>query len=929
MSTDPSAQDPLTRQLADTDKDRPLADDIRLLGSLLGDTVREQEGQAMFDLIEGIRRTAVRFYREEDPAAREDLTGMITNLSSGEAVEVVRAFSYFSHLANMAEDEHHIRRARAHELMGSPPRAGSVARSLARARAQGLDGETVLAFLNSATIVPVLTAHPTEVRRRTTMRFEMEMANLLAEIDRGNLTKAELAKVELDLRSYTLALWQSNLLRRTKLTVLDEVNNGLSYFDHSFLSVLPDIYGDIEDQLADMGQLVAPGALRSFIHVGSWIGGDRDGNPFVTAEVMSEALRMHMRRALDHHLAEVAALEDELAMSSVLVNVSAEVEALAEATNTASPHLETEPYRKAMAGIGRRLGATRATLTGEPPVTTALPGAPYATPDAFIADLETVRASLVANGAGLIARGRLRHLMRAADCFGFHLGTLDMRQNSAIHGETIAELLAAAGVCSDYGARSETEKRSLLTVELASARPLRRRHWTYTEATAHELAILDVASKAVSRLGTRVIEQAIVSNTEDVSDLLEIAVLLKEAGLITPEGRAEINVVPLFETITDLRNAVGVMSVLLSIPAYRKIVNSRGDLQEVMLGYSDSNKDGGYLTSGWELHKAQVALIELFRDRGVSLRLFHGRGGTVGRGGGPSFEAILAQPPGAVNGQFRMTEQGEIISSKYTNPALARRNLEILVAATMESSLLAPEASAAPDGASEIMDELSARAFRAYRDLVYGTERFAEYFWQSTVINEIATLNIGSRPASRKAKATIESLRAIPWVFSWSQSRVMLPGWYGFGSAVEGWAKAHGPGATRHLRDLYRTWPFLRTQISNIDMVLAKTNMPIAARYAELVDDERLRREIFGRIRAECALSIKWVKAITGSDELLADNPMLTRSIRNRFPYLDPLNHLQIEFLRRYRTGGNDDPKVLRGIQLTINGIAAALRNSG
>jgi phosphoenolpyruvate carboxylase len=503
-----------------------------------------------------------------------------------------------------------------------------------------------------------------------------------------------------------------------------------------------------------------------------------------------------------------------------------------------------------------------------------------------------------------------------------------LRQNSDIHAETVAELFAAATPIKDYQDKSEDERIALLRAELATARPLLRPYWSYTDRTMDELAILRAAKDGQDRFGSKAITTAIVSNTRGVSDLLGLAVLLRETGLVTAEGQSALNIVPLFETIADLRECVRIMDRLLSIPEYRRLVDSRGGLQEVMVGYSDSNKDGGYVTSGWELYQAEVGLVDLCRKHGVRLRLFHGRGGSVGRGGGPSYEAIVGQPAGAVNGQIRLTEQGETISSKYTNAEVGRRNLEIIAAAALEASLLHPQTGPVPDAYIDAMDHLSGHAIAAYRDLVYDTPGFDQYFQASTVINEISTLNIGSRPASRKQTGRIEDLRAIPWVFSWSQSRVMLPGWYGFGSAVSAWLADHPDDGMDLLRDMYRDWPFFRGLLSNMDMVLAKTNMAIASRYAELVQDEELRRSVFDRISAERTASIAALLDILQCGQLLAANPLLDRSIRNRFPYIDPLNHLQVELLKAHRLG-TDDPKVLRGLQLTINGISAGLRNSG
>ena len=581
-----------------------------------------------------------------------------------------------------------------------------------------------------------------------------------------------------------------------------------------------------------------------------------------------------------------------------------------------------------MSGIYARLTATALRLEIE---TTRRPvgeAAPYASVKEFKADLDVLERSLIANNSGVIARGRLRSLRRAVDCFGFHLARLDIRQNSAVHERTVAELFDAAIPGMSYLDLNEEARVNLLLSELRSARPLSSAFVKYSEETLGELAVFRAAAEAHARFGTDVIHQCIISMCKGMSDMLEVAVLLKEVGLINPSGRSAINIVPLFETIEDLQASSGIMDRMLSLHDYRRLVDSRGGVQEVMLGYSDSNKDGGFVTSGWELYKAEIELVDVFERHHVRLRLFHGRGGSVGRGGGPSYDAIIAQPGGAVNGQIRITEQGEIISSKYSNPEVGRSNLEILAAATLEASLLHPRQSAPRKEYLTAMEQLSALAFKAYRGLVYETEGFADYFWGSTVITEISTLNIGSRPASRKKTREIEDLRAIPWVFSWAQCRLMLPGWYGFGSAVETWIAEHPEQGMPFLQELYREWPFFRTLLSNMDMVLAKSSIAIASRYAELVPDVKLRESIFGRIRREWHSSIETLLDIMGHERLLQGNPLLDRSIRNRFPYLDPLNHVQVELLKEHRAQ-NPDEQVLRGIQLTINGISAGLRNSG
>ena len=906
--------------------DARLREDIRLLGRILGDTVRDQEGADVFDLVERIRQTSIRFHRDDDKPARRELEIILDSMSTSQTVRIVRAFSYFSHLANIAEDQNNIRQMRARSTAVGSPRSGTLASTLSHARTAGFSPADLRKFFASALVSPVLTAHPTEVRRKSTIDREMEIAALLDRRERVQLTPEEFAASDEELRREVLTLWQTNLLRRTKLTVLDEVANGLSFYDYTFLHEVPRLHCALEDRLneADGTQ----GELASFLRMGSWIGGDRDGNPFVTAEVMRGTLRLQSSRALRFYLEELHVLGSELSLAAHLADVSKDLRALAERSPDASPHRKGEPYRLAVSGIYARLTATAARLdveTTRPPVGQA---APYDNVGEFKADLDVLQRSLISNKSGVIARGRLRLLRRAVDCFGFHLASLDMRQNSAVHERTVAELLDAATPGMSYLALNEEGRIALLASELRNARPLTSAFVKYSEETLGELAVFHAAAEAHAKFGADVIPQCIISMCKGMSDMLEVALLLKEAGLVDPSGRSVINIVPLFETIEDLQASAAIMDRLLSLHDYRKLVDSRGAVQEVMLGYSDSNKDGGFVTSGWELYKAEIGLIGVFERHHVRLRLFHGRGGSVGRGGGPSYDAIIAQPGGAVNGQIRITEQGEIISSKYSNAEVGRNNLEILAAATLEASLLQPRQSAPSGDYLKAMEQLSALAFKAYRGLVYETEGFADYFWASTVITEISTLNIGSRPASRKKTREIEDLRAIPWVFSWAQCRLMLPGWYGFGSAVESWVAEHPDQGMPFLKELYREWPFFRTLLSNMDMVLAKSSIAIASRYAELVPDADLREKIFGRIRREWHLSIETLLDIMGQDRLLQGNPLLDRSIRNRFPYLDPLNHVQVELLKEHRAQ-NPDEQVLRGIQLTINGISAGLRNSG
>ncbi|MFM6987018.1 MAG: phosphoenolpyruvate carboxylase [Hydrogenophaga sp.] len=953
-----------SRRAGAPDKDQPLIDDIRLLGRILGEVIREQEGQAMFDLIEQIRQLSVAFRRHADASADKALKRLLKGLSGQQTVSVIRAFTYFSHLANLAEDRHHIRRRAVHERAGEL-QAGSLPMTLQRLHKAGIAPATIVETLSHAHISPVLTAHPTEVQRKSILDAERAIARQLAE--REHLLPRELADNEQQLRARVTQLWQTRLLRFTKLTVADEIENSLSYYQATFLSEIPRLYRDLEEGL---GTAAAEG-IAPFLRMGQWIGGDRDGNPNVVAPTLQLALRSQSEVVLRHYLTQLHLLGGELSMSAILTSVTPAMRALAERSPDTNDHRQDEPYRRALTGMYARLAATLTQLTGGEAARHAVaPQDPYRRADELLADLRTLETSLLLHHGASLARGRLKPLIRAVQVFGFHLATVDLRQSSDKHEEVVAELLATARIESDYSALSEDAKRALLLRQLNDARPLRVPGAEYSAHALSELAIFETARQGREAFGEDAIRHAIISHTETVSDLLEVLLLQKEAGLmrglLTEGATADLIVVPLFETIEDLRNAAPIMRDYYALPGVRAMVQrgtpSGYSEQDIMLGYSDSNKDGGILTSNWELYRAEIALVELF-DRlnaqdsptgsidtaagtahppdaaapckRIRLRMFHGRGGTVGRGGGPSYQAILAQPPGTVRGQIRLTEQGEVIGSKYANPEIGRRNLETLVAATLEATLLQPTRNA-PKAFLEAAADLSTASMQAYRALVYETPRFADYFFAATPIREIAELNIGSRPASRKATQKIEDLRAIPWGFSWGQCRLTLPGWYGFGSAVHGFLHANGARglAARKtlLQKMFRQWPFFSTLLSNMDMVMAKSDLALATRYAELVPEKTLRTRVFTAIESEWHRTSEALAMITGKPQRLQDNAALQRSMRHRFPYIDPLHHLQVELIRRYRAGENDpgrDEKVRRGIHLSINGIAAGLRNTG
>ncbi|MDM0077842.1 phosphoenolpyruvate carboxylase [Variovorax sp. J2P1-59] len=948
MKTSPA---PAASKRRHSDEDLPLINDIRLLGRILGDVIREQEGAESYALVEKIRTLSVAFRRDADHAADRALKNLLKGLSAAETVRVIRAFTYFSHLANLAEDRHQIRRRTEADRAGESA-DGSLEVALARIRKAGIKPEAVVESLAHSYVSPVLTAHPTEVQRKSILDAERAIAQLLTARDeialrqrafagkKDALTPVEYAENESQMRTRVTQLWQTRLLRFSKLTVADEIENALSYYEATFLREIPRVYADLEKALAHGG---ATPSVAPFLRMGQWIGGDRDGNPNVTAETLEYALRRQAELALRHYLTEVHYLGGELSLSATLVDVSVEMQALAERSPDKNEHRVDEPYRRALTGIYSRLAATLRDLTGGQAARHAVPPQnPYPNAEEFLADLRTIEESLGDKHGSVLAAQRLHPLIRAVEVFGFHLATVDLRQSSDKHEAVVAELLATARIEPDYAGLAEDAKQTLLLRLLDDARPLRVPDADYSPLAKSEIAIFAAARTARARFGAAAIRHYIISHTETVSDLLEAFLLQKEVGLLrgtlAENATCDLIVVPLFETIEDLRNAAPIVRAFYALPGIHALIQRSGAEQDVMLGYSDSNKDGGIFTSNWELYRAGLALVALFdelnKESGVPIRLrmFHGRGGTVGRGGGPSYQAILAQPPGTVRGQIRLTEQGEVIGSKYANHEIGRRNLETLVAATLEATLL-PTAKPAPAAFVTAAAELSAASMAAYRALVYETPGFGDYFFSATPIREIAELNIGSRPASRNPSRSIEDLRAVPWSFSWGQCRLTLPGWYGFGSAIEQFlAEAANPAARkeRHalLQRMYAQWPFFRTLLSNMDMVLAKSDLALASRYSELVAERKLRQKVFSMIDAEWHRTSDALVLITGARQRLEGNAEMQRSIRHRFPYIDPLHHLQVELMRRYRAG-QDDERLQRGIHMSINGVAAGLRNTG
>ncbi|CQD03799.1 phosphoenolpyruvate carboxylase [Corynebacterium striatum] len=882
-------------------------EDIRLLGRVLGRVLAQQEGEDVFELVESTRKMA--FNVAHGNAKPEDLVAVFRDLDINKANLVARAFSYFALLANLAEDL-------ADEAVEAPV---SLRKTFAKLKEEGVAPADAAAVIRDAQVAPVLTAHPTETRRRTVFDTQTRIKQLLIDAHRGG----DMDAIEREMYLRMTLLWQTALIRIARPTLEDEVDVGLRYYKLSLLEQVPALNRAIRHSMRETFGLQLPDA--PVVRPGSWIGGDHDGNPYVNERTLTYATRKAAKTILRYYESELDELERELSLSDRYSSCSTELLSLAEIANNDWESRVDEPYRRAIYGIRNRVRANLHAL-GEKKAPKG-DFTPYASPEELQRDLAVIDRSLRQFNDDIIADDRLARIRSAVTTFGFHLYSLNMRQNSKSFEQVLTEVFAAASLCDDYAALSEAEKVELLVRELQTARPLLfpGADQDFSEVTAKELGIFRAASQAVRKFGPQSVSHCIISMTGSVSDILEPMVLLKEVGL------SEVDVVPLFETIDDLKAGASILEQLWAVPFYREHLRARGDIQEVMLGYSDSNKDGGYLQANWALYDAELSLVELCTQHGIELRLAHGRGGAVGRGGGPTYDAILAQPKGAVSGSVRITEQGEVISAKYGAPETARRHLEAFVSGALEASLLDTEPIADTERAYAIMRELAALSGERYDDLI-GDPGFIEYFTQSTPLHEIGDLNLGSRPAARNQTTAISDLRAIPWVLSWSQSRTNIPGWFGVGSAVTQWVE-QAPASEQaarweELRELYRTWPFFRSVLSNMAQVMAKAELSLARLYADLVDDKAVADRIYGLIADEFALTREVYLHITGNADLTAENQRQARSLKRRYPYLLPLNAVQLELLRRYRAG-DDQFLVSKTIQVTMNGLATALRNAG
>ncbi|MDH5275793.1 MAG: phosphoenolpyruvate carboxylase [Gammaproteobacteria bacterium] len=963
------------------DTDLPLRNDIRLLGDLLGKTLKRLGGTRLFDTEEQVRALCKQMRARPSPATERRLKRLLHGLKTDDAIGVIRAFSVYFQLVNIAEQHHRMRRKRHYELhTPDSPQRGSIAQTLQQIRADNRQRRSaglrrkIQAVIDGLDIVPVMTAHPTEAARRTLLEKHRRIADLLTAADDAALPPRRRDEILRDLATEVEAIWLTDEVRHTQLEVLDEVNNALYYFDTTLFDSVPALLDELSARLAITfpGVRLRDGAAP--LRFGSWVGGDRDGNPNVTPEITWETLRLQQRLTIRKYLVAVAALSRRLSESvryappgpDLVASIERDKRAMPRTAAKVTERNPEEPYRQKLSFVYRRLENTlqrNADLEGalriekadqlisiRPalPIIAALKAATapaegeYRNAGELREDLRLVRDSLRIDKANLAARS-VDRLIQQVDVFGLHLASLDLRQHSERHAAALAEITASFGLPDDYQALDEAGRVAWLTTELEIPRPLVAPDASYSRETTETLNVFRVARRALDEISPRSLRSYVISMAREASDVLAVLVLAKQAGLVDgATASSRLAVAPLFETIDDLQRSPEVMRELFSNPVYRRVLQAQGDVQEVMIGYSDSSKDGGILTSSWELYKAQKNLWVVAREHGIDLQLFHGRGGTVGRGGGPSHEAIRAQPAGTVAGRIKITEQGEVVSSKYSLPDIAMRSLELTTAAVIAASL-PPEARAAgPAPAAiarweDVMEEISGHAFAAYRRFVHGTDGFLDYFTQATPVEELQHLRIGSRPAKRrKGSKSLDDLRAIPWVFGWTQSRHLLPGWLGVGSALECFVgqdpKGGRPGRLELLRRMYRDWPFFHSTISNIEMTLAKADFQIARQYAERLPDPDLGRRIFRLLAAEYDSSCRIVRQITGEKHLLQNSPVLKRSIAVRNPYVDPMSYLQVELLarsRKARLPARDRARLLYALVLTINGIAAGMRNTG
>lgn len=904
---------------------RTISDDIYFLGDLLGEVITAQAGTDAFELEETVRSLA-KAHRAGDSGAGTELSALVSGLSIDEAVLLIRAFTSYFQLINLSEDNERVRRIRKREAETYPAaRRGSIREAIELLQQRGMTGADVATLLQRAQVRLVMTAHPTEARRRTILEKQARIFRTLRDMDERDLLPREIDRVRVRLAATVAELWSSSEVRAVRMKVSDEIQASLIHFRTSLYHVVPEIYRDLEEALAD----IFPGEeipVPPFLTFGTWVGGDRDGNPFVTPDATREALVM-MRdsclTSLDERFGQVAG---RISVSTMIAGEFPELDTRLAENRRRFPEVAArlmaenvdEPFRQLLTLMRERVRATRFEQ----------PGA-YAHPGELLDDLRLIERTLIDRGEALITGGDLHDLIRQVEVFGFHYARLDIRDHSRRHEKTIDESFRLTGIAEQYAELPENERVQILAREIESPRPIIPRDLDQFSPEAAEVIETFRAIREVmdgnhqGAIGTYVI-----SFGESASDVLEVLLLMKEAGLAGPGGKgARLPIAPLFEQYESLTASAGVMRALLSQPVYRNALAAQGNAQEIMVGYSDSNKELGYLASSWSLYEAQIEMKDLFNEFGVDFTFFHGRGGSVGRGGGPSNVAILAQPAGTVGGRIKMTEQGEVVAGRYGLREIAHRELELVTGAVLVSMIGLLDAPSGEQlaGYEQAMTLMTKRSTEVYQALVYGDEGFVAFFEQMTPIREISELKLGSRPARRTTSHRIEDLRAIPWVFSWTQARVLLPGWYGLGSALEAGVDHYG---LDYLQGMEKDWPYFAAVLSNAEMALAKADMRVAAQYIALVEPPELRERIWAMITSEFDRTVRLLLEVTGQQALLDRDPVLQRSIARRNPYVDPLSFIQVELLDRFRDNGAVE-EFLRPVLLSINGIAGALKNTG
>lgn len=903
---------------------------IRTLGNLLGQTITRQEGDAVLELEEKIRSLA-KTVRSGDQASLEQLRQTIADLiEDEEATDAnLKAFSTYFQLVNLAEEHERVRVLNERSEVAyvtDKPMDETISHALHELKAEGFTADEVQTMLGRMLIMPVFTAHPTESRRRTTRQILKKVSELLATLNSKDLYNWQQDQVKDLLLDYVVLLWQSSEMRDRRPTVMDEVRNtGLYFFENTLFDLVPRIYEQLESDLAE----VYPGHsfnVPAILRYGSWIGGDRDGNPFVTNEVTVEALQAQKKLVLELYRKEVLAMYELLSCSRDRVGFSEAFDASLIADRELVPEREfevldrfqQEPYRAKLVMMHRRLLATARLIDADDDDANPIDQKrAYSHAEEFAEDLKLIQQSLEANKGERLVRGRFNRLIRAVDVFGFHLASMDIRQHARHHRQAVDELVP------DYAGADDAKRVELVTAQLNSKSPLDVSR--ASDEVKDLLGLFDVIQSAQVSNGAFAMETYIISMTESVSNMLEVLLLAKNAGLF---GR--IDIVPLFETVGDLLAAADTMKAMFEHPVYAEHLKLRGKRQQIMIGYSDSNKDGGFMRANWMLFTAQRQMAKTCKENDVMLTLFHGRGGSLGRGGGPTNRAILAQPPESVRGRIRITEQGEVVSSRYSEPAIAKRHLEQLLHAVLCSTGHRRVDEADTKVWAKIMDQLSGSAYKKYRTLVEHP-RFISYFQTATPIDQIGLWNIGSRPAHRRATKSLDDLRAIPWVFAWTQSRANVPSWYGVGTGFEAYLKSGvAEDRLKRLQAMYRKWPFFRTMLSNVHLGMGRADMEIASLYAELAAKEDA-DVIFTDIKSEFALSKKMLLQVTGTEKILDTEPWLQRSIRVRNPYVDPLNYMQVALLRKLRNDpeGPEADHYRQCLIQSINGIAAGLQNVG